>query len=1012
MPIISGSSTISGITNLSPRINSRAIDNAPGRYPTTLATGDPDRRGKIYKSFNDTHTIAFLTSSSDQTDMTLVQYPTKLLSSSQLQRFDAFSSSPNIESNIFTTASIQAGISDDMLMHNIRLGYHKLSPDARTFKWISSNNHFINEEESKPFSDDRIYIESSSFYQTGSTKSFDGLRSRLASKISFKVDISANEDRVLTKRVKAKLDVADPVGEFNGQDITGFCYYNFDTKKWDQVGLTDPATGNPIHFDFACQSTLTNFSTAAKRRVHSGTNNFPMQFKPSFHFAPNNEQQRIDLGYRAVGTPTVTSFAPFSTKYHATGSQTISMSEYINHPFVLEKIAVNLPVTAQRKIRVQDAAGLLTLDATRDQDDYVFFIYRQANRTHPKHSIDSKFDVSGSERFLVCSGVMTFYNDTICEKNSATTQEFEPINTPAFSHNFGIPIAPDSGTPDDNEKTGVYSGSVRLDLTPSFFNRRLAGRSITPRAVDEIGASKVENVNLGGMEIFHYWPGGSSALPFMQESGSFDILSSKRGFTPSPSKYTGKTGISASYGKENTQTFKNIEGESLTSVKLPIEVFDPRVTEGYGGVSDPEQNEFGVMIGGASTIESPYLLLPGDKLIFGMDAAMGITVGASGGGPGIASGTMMTSLTGSRLTITAGAASITFFGSQVRAGKGISNISLNQQITSDNVHSSIQQDMTISDQYDIELPSSLTGTYIDLTYQSPPLRSVHGLVTRNPGIESQGPAAQVLGRKIIGSFADGTAGVTGSLLRGVRISDGEERFWDTVMPGVLGYALRIPENTVYIPPRNTVRLSAGPTGSIAGYLTGTIISEVTSSLPFPYEGNPTRNPVDFTKLQIGPNSATNTLRFLDPEDVSKVLFSRGWDVYIPDIQRNVRHYDRGATGMKYGVLNYRPYYSSAVYRRDRFGQFRDMLEQRPYAKFYKEGESDGTPSPIEVRFVQALTNQTMDPKNVAQKERDSASSETFGSQVKKSSQSRNISIIASSSIPFVDRELEEAGPNE
>tara|TARA_R110001583_G_scaffold7985_12_gene38965 strand:+ start:4411 stop:7422 length:3012 start_codon:yes stop_codon:yes gene_type:complete len=1003
MPIISGSSTISGITNLSPRINSRAIDNAPGRYPTTLSTGDPDRRGKIYKSFDDTYTISFLTSSSDQSDMTLVQYPTKLLSSSQLQKFDAFSSSPSIESDMITTGSIQAGISDDMLMHNIRLGYHKLSPDARTFKWISSNNHFINEEEPSPFSDDRIYIGTSSFYHTGTLISYDGLRSRLASKISFKVDISANENRVLTKRVKAKLDVADPAGEFNGKDITGFCYYNFSTKKWDQVGLTDPATGNPIPFDFACQSILSNFSQNARRRIHSGTNNFPMQFRPSFHFAPDGAEQREDLGYRAVGTPTVTSFAPFATKYHATGSQTISMSEYINHPFILEKIAVNLPVTAQRKIKVQDAAGDLTLDATRDQDDYVFFVYRQANRTHPKHAIDSKFDVSGSERFLVCSGVMTFYNDTICEKTSLTAREFEPINTPAFSHNFGIPISPDSGTPDDEEKTGVYSGSVRLDLTPSFFNKRLSGRSITPRAMDEPAAAKPENVNVGGIEIFHYWPGGSSALPFMQESGSFAILSSKKDFSPSPSKYTGKFGISASYGKDETnQTFKNIEAESLTSVKLPIEVFDPRVTEGYGGVSDPEQNEFGVMIGGASTIESPYLLLPGDKLVFGMDAAMGTTVGAAAGGPGIASGTMMTSLTGSRLTITAGAASITFFGSQVRAGEGISNISLNQQITSDNVHSSIKQDMTISDQYDIELPSALTGTYIDLTHESPPLRSVHGLVTRNPSIEIQGPAAQVLGRKIVGSFADGTTGTTGSLLRGVRMSDSEERFWDTVMPSVLDYVFRIPENPTYNPPRNTVRLSAGPTGSTAGYLTGTIISEVTSSLPFPYEGNPTRNPVDFTRLQIGPAGATNTLRFLDPEDVSKVLFSRGWEIYVPDIQRNIRHYDRGATGMKYGVLNYRPCYSSAVYRRDRFGQFRDMLEQRPYAKFYKEGVRDGTPSPIEIKFVQALTNQAMDPDNIVQKERDSASGDAFGSQVKKATQSRNISTIASSSIPYID----------
>jgi hypothetical protein len=480
-----------------------------------------------------------------------------------------------------------------------------------------------------------------------------------------------------------------------------------------------------------------------------------------------------------------------------------------------------------------------------------------------------------------------------------------------------------------------------------------------------------------------------------------------------PSRYTGKIGVSASYAKKSsTLTFENLPAADLNSHKFPIELFDSRIVEGYGGVSDPKTNENGNMIGGSSTLESPYLLMPDDKLIFGMDAPMGINIGAAGASVGIslASGTMMTSFTGSRLTIAAGGASITFFGSQVRQGRGISNVSLNQQITSDNVHGAIQQDMTISDQYDIELPSSLTGTYADLTHKSPPGPSVHGLIARNPASEIQGPNSQVLGRKIIGSFAGGTTGITGSLLRGVRISDSSERFWDSVMPSILQYTFRIPENPVFEPTTDTVRLSSPMTGD-QGHLTGSVLSEVTSSLPFPYQGNPTRRLADATKVQVGGNKDNSTIRFLDYSDVSKVLFSRGWDIYLPGEQRNVRHYDRGARGMRYGVLNYEPQYSSAVYRRDRFGQFRDMLEQRPFAKFYKEGLADGSPSPVEVRFVQVLTNQAMDPDRIVQKESDSSSSDTFGSQTTKKSQSRNISIIASSSIPFVDRlsENETAG---
>lgn len=39
-------------------------------------------------------------------------------------------------------------------------------------------------------------------------------------------------------------------------------------------------------------------------------------------------------------------------------------------------------------------------------------------------------------------------------------------------------------------------------------------------------------------------------------------------------------------------------------------------------------------------------------------------------------------------------------------------------------------------------------------------------------------------------------------------------------------------------------------------------------------------------------------------------------------------------GWKYGVMNGLPYYSSCVYRSNRYGQFRDLMEQRKTAKFF------------------------------------------------------------------------------
>ena len=57
----------------------------------------------------------------------------------------------------------------------------------------------------------------------------------------------------------------------------------------------------------------------------------------------------------------------------------------------------------------------------------------------------------------------------------------------------------------------------------------------------------------------------------------------------------------------------------------------------------------------------------------------------------------------------------------------------------------------------------------------------------------------------------------------------------------------------------------------------------------------------------------------------------------------------GIDGFKYGVKNALPEFSSLITRYDRYGQFRDMLEQRPDSRF-STGETI-TDSPVVIRFV-------------------------------------------------------------
>jgi len=93
-------------------------------------------------------------------------------------------------------------------------------------------------------------------------------------------------------------------------------------------------------------------------------------------------------------------------------------------------------------------------------------------------------------------------------------------------------------------------------------------------------------------------------------------------------------------------------------------------------------------------------------------------------------------------------------------------------------------------------------------------------------------------------------------------------------------------------------------------------------------------------------------------------------------------------GWKYGVHSGLPTYSKAYWRRGRFGQFRDMLEQRPYGKFYQTGDSEQAysrtgeqPGAVTVTFI--------DPSSG----RLTAADNTWSS---------NLSQECTSSIPFFD----------
>lgn len=162
--------------------------------------------------------------------------------------------------------------------------------------------------------------------------------------------------------------------------------------------------------------------------------------------------------------------------------------------------------------------------------------------------------------------------------------------------------------------------------------------------------------------------------------------------------------------------------------------------------------------------------------------------------------------------------------------------------------------------------------------------------------------------------------------------------------------------------------------------TSIVMIDVDQSLPNDYHATGSMSLSDTIKVlygfgdlnsmvKTGPNGIVGTNHFANFRQSREAAIGGGGAI-SPVIR-----------GWKYGVISGLPYYSRAYFRSSRFGQLRDMLEQRQYSKFFTNRNATLT-SVVNVRFVDAKGNTTR-PENT---------------------QSQNLSFEVTSSVPFFDGE--------
>jgi len=977
---------MSGYISLPARVRLREWDNMTGSYPTVLRTTGikkppfknyfDDERAIVYKDTLNA-VYPFLLNVSD-----FVKYGSNWQARpSGIVATIGADSSVGQSDGINTTGSVRPFVSDQWLKPSV-----------------------YQEGEITPFDESRVYLDySSQFYLTGTANNVTpGFSSGLGSKLNIKISLNTADEKKMTRWCTNGYS-PDEITSFGGVDRnSGFYYFNFDNQVWEDIGLNDPVTEVEYGTTFFYVGTGASSAESPALpdhtvRAHSGyyaddTGHDAERWQPlksyQFRMSPHTghrasvfSQLKDDFGYGSIGAATMAGAAPYAPNYHATGSQVIKMSDYISHPIALEKAVLRMPVRAQMRFGNahrdisgdEDAAvklgggapdGAKPYGSTRDFDNYTFFVYRQARPG--AYTRDSIHDVSGSKRYLVMSGCATFYNADAFNSNIITTLSSSALpHNPNFAHNFSInPSA--SFSPG---LVGNYTGSLVIEMTPAvpaggkWGSTRFALRS--PSAVGDYGENITKTPTIS---VQDFWAGGTTS-PNLFLSGVVPVIGA-----PDTNEYSvGMGNLLTGYFHRYDPALPTgpavntalIAGTSLDipmpEGTRPLVGFPGRsqfvnfkqdvITKGW--LEDPEGSPFVGPIAPTFTTNatshlSPYILLPEDELVIGVDVGVSTTVtsGTYSGGsseddfygrddPELLGQTRFSAqniISGSHMIIESGESSLTLFGSLVRLGVEKLPES-GQPLTSDAIHEAIHYDNPVVDQFEINARSDYLSAYID--------ELITGSIKVNDGLSGAGV------RGVAGSYSLGTADNTaGALLRAVRMRCTDETFFDSLMPDIRDFGRRS-GFTVGTDKKQNLELVGA-----------SIVLRGIRRRADPFQTSEKRSQTQQYSLyqdNFSDQGGTFISSIRSNENTTRdIMFGVGWKYTISDgTILKESHYQTGsAKGFLYGIMNTRKLNSSAVFRYDRYGQYRDMLEQRMDGKYMTiSSPPEESESSVNVKFV-------------------------------------------------------------
>lgn len=519
-----------------------------------------------------------------------------------------------------------------------------------------------NIESLEPFNETTFNLPAT-YENTASIAFAPGFNISTRNKIGIPIDITATREKNLFRLGLIDTN-ADPQGYFYGQASTGFCYYNFDLKRWEDIGLN-----NNSYVGYMGNVTPANETT------FSGQDYFMAQFvgtpnrigRPIMG-TPYEDAAIAYSGYNKIGSPTEFFDAPGAPRYHATSSQGLLMSSYIQQPFVLERVDVTIPFVARRKHGNQIGGATDPYESSlRDIDNLVFFVYRQTGQDNNQTS----------QRFLVAHESLTFYNSAINRNANFLT------HNPVFSYDYNLSVS--------SSQEALFTGSISFSMYPKVTSPNFGGTSAY--TVLDTASSKFKRSN-----VLNFWTGPMlSTISSSINTVDGDLLTTDNTFWRVKNTTNSNLVFDAQLNPDQ-RFLTNLATGSL----LPTAPGSVLSSLPYEELSSVNWSQY----------TSPYVLIPEDRLIFGLESDICARSTDSGNYANGADKSPL-SVTSSFFKILTDSAQVTLYGSLVQNGVAKTANSINQNLVSPAVHEIIANTQDDSDQYVISEKELYVGTYLD-----------------------------------------------------------------------------------------------------------------------------------------------------------------------------------------------------------------------------------------------------------------------------------------------------------